>query len=395
MTTRKFRIFILLINCITLSITGSYAQETLKGLSQEKKSRPFQFTFIYPLGTNGVNSPEYSNDFSLNILGGFNGGVNAFEVGAFANINHGNVNGFQASGFTNINLGKTHGFQAAGFYNQSKEFSGGQFAGFVNLNTANSIGFMGAGFVNVVRGNMYGWQAAGFVNTTTDSTIGAQLAAFVNFSRKGIDGAQIASFANIAEDVDGAQISGFVNVAKNVDGVQLGFINIADSIDGIPIGFLSIVRNGYRRLEVGASESLFGTASYKIGVDRFYNIFTAGFKQIDNNTYWSYGYGIGTLFQFTNRININIDAISQQVNENSWETNKLNLLNTLRLNISYRLANQLELVAGPSYNVMVSEFDFREGIGTKSAFVPYSFYDKTHDNVSVKMFVGFNAALRF
>ncbi|MDF1547130.1 MAG: hypothetical protein P1P88_04875 [Bacteroidales bacterium] len=395
MNSINLKIAIAIIACISIFISNTYSQESLKDLSDEKESKPFQFTFVYPLGTNGTNSPKIANDISLNIFGGFNGGVNAMELGAFVNVNHGDVNGFQGAGFTNVNIGKTTGVQCAGFYNQSYEFNGGQFAGFANLNIKNSSGFMGAGFTNVVRGNMLGWQAAGFSNTTTGSITGAQMAGFANFSKDQVKGAQLAGFANITENIEGVQVAGFVNVANKVKGVQLGFLNIADSVDGVPIGFLSIVRHGYHRFELGASESLFANASIKLGVEHFYNIFTFGFKQVDEDSYWSYGYGVGTLFALSPKVNMNIDAISQQVNENEWNTTKLNLLNTVKLNISYKFTERIEILAGPSFNVMVSEFDFRDGIGSKSTFVPWSFYDKTHDDYTVKMFVGFNAGLRF
>ncbi len=401
MKTGKFELIFVLALCIVF-FSSTYAQETLKNTSEEnnienskKASKPVQFTFFYPIGTNGANSYKYSNDISLNLLWGVNGGVNAIEVGTIANTNKGDVNGFQGAGFTNVNLGKTNGVQAAGFYNQSKEFSGGQFAGFLNLNTDNTSGFMGAGYINIVQGKMKGWQGSGFVNVTGKSTTGAQISGFGNFSKDSVDGAQVAGFINIAKDLDGAQVSGFMNVAKKVKGAQIGFLNIADSVDGIPVGFLSIVKHGYYRFELGASESLFANASFKIGVPHFYNIFTVGYKQTGEDTYWSYGYGIGSVFALSPKMNINIDATSQQVNENEWHTDKVNLLNTLKLNISYKLTNRLEIVAGPSYNVMVSEFDFREGIGSKSTFAPWYFYDKNHDEVNVKMFVGFNAAIRF
>lgn len=391
----NYRIAIAIMGYVCLFVSNVYAQDPQIETTEQKETKPFQFTFIYPLGTNGTNSPKITNDISINILGGLNGGVNAMEIGAFVNVNHGNVNGFQGAGFTNVNIGKTTGLQSAGFYNQSNEFSGGQFAGFVNLNLDNSSGFMGAGFTNVVRGNMLGWQAAGFSNTATGSVTGAQLAGFANFSKDQMKGAQIAGFMNVTSNTEGLQMAGFMNVAKKVKGVQLGFLNIADSVDGVPIGFISIVRRGYHKFEIGASESLFANASFKLGVEHFYNIFTVGYKQVDEDIYWSYGYGVGTLLSLSPRVNMNIDVTSQQVNENEWNTTKLNLLNTIKLNVSYKFTEHIEILAGPSFNVMVSEFDFREGIGTKSTFVPWSFYDKTHEDYSIKMFVGFNAALRF
>ncbi len=353
----------------------SFAQET----SLQKEKKPFQFTFIYPMGTNGTNSTRYSNDFSLNLLGGFNGGVNACEIGAFANINHGNVFGFQVAGFTNVNIGNGTCFQAAGFYNQNNEFNGGQFAGFLNTNIGNSSGMMGAGFANIVNGNMNGWQLAGFVNTT----------------KKESNGAQFAGFANVTKDLNGVQLAGFINVAKKVKGVQLGFINVADSVDGVSIGFLSIVKKGYHRIELGANESLYANLTFKIGTEHFYNIFTGGFNQSHFNTYWSFGYGIGSVFAIHPKINLNLDLTCQQINENQWITDKINLLNTLHINASFKFTKLLELAVGPSFNVFVSEFDYAEGIGTSSTFVPYCFYDQVSDKYSVQMYIGFNAAIRF
>ena len=50
-----------------------------------------QVTFAYPLGSNGLNSLNYSNNFSLNILFGLNGGVDGVEIGGLMNYNKGEV----------------------------------------------------------------------------------------------------------------------------------------------------------------------------------------------------------------------------------------------------------------------------------------------------------------
>jgi len=370
---------IVLITALLLAHTLVVAQDSELNSNLVKERKPFQFTFIYPLGTNGTNSPSYSNDFSLNLLGGVNGGVNACEIGAFANINQGNVFGCQIAGFTNVNIGNATCFQVAGFYNQNKTFSGGQFAGFLNTNLGNSAGMMVAGFANIVHGNTKGWQVAGFVNSNTKET----------------DGAQFAGFANVSKDINGAQLAGFINVAQKVKGVQFGFINVADSVNGVSIGFISIVKKGYNRIELGANESLYGNLTFKIGTEHFYNIFTGGFKQSHFDNYWSYGYGIGSAFSVLPKMSLNMDIMSQQINENHWEIEKINLLNTFRINASFKFAKHLELAAGPTFNVFVSEFDQKEGIGTTSNFVPYCFYNQVYDKYSVQMYVGFNAAVRF
>ena len=81
--------------------------KTIKGLSilflavlaclntNAQETKAVQIAFIYPVGTAGTNSVDYKNNFSFNIIGGLNGGVNGFEFGSVANINQGDVTGCQ------------------------------------------------------------------------------------------------------------------------------------------------------------------------------------------------------------------------------------------------------------------------------------------------------------
>ncbi len=360
--------------------TNVFAQNQADSTVSEKKSRDFQFTFIPPLGTAGISAHEYSNKFSFNMLGGYNGGVEYFELGGFVNINQGDVFGGQIAGFANVNTGSTQGIQYAGFYNQvSKEMKGIQVAGFMNLNTDKTTGLSASGFTNVIRGDVNGWLVSGFNNVVTGNTVGAQVSGFANVSKG---------------DVKGAQISGFVNVAKKVDGVQLGFINIADSVSGVPIGFLSIVKKGYHKFEVSANESSYGNVSVKTGVKQFYNIFTAGIKPTGDVFYWSVGYGIGSELALSPKMNLNLDLTGHHINKNKW-SNELNMLGTFKINVSYKITKGFELFGGPSYNVFVS--DLKSGENFSNEFVPWHFYSETfyHDDVNVKMYLGFNAGLRF
>ena len=81
------------------------------------KTRKAQITFAYPIGSNGMNSLEYSNNFSFNILYGLNGGVNGIEIGSILNYNKGEVKEFQLSGISNINTGNSKGFLLSGVSN--------------------------------------------------------------------------------------------------------------------------------------------------------------------------------------------------------------------------------------------------------------------------------------
>jgi len=375
---KQIKLVISIFLSIILLNNNVFAQEQNDDIVSEKETKAFQLTFFPPLGTAGISSYKYSNKFSFNMLAGYNGGVEYFELGGIANINKGDVFGGQVSGFTNINTGKTQGIQLAGFYNQvTNNMDGFQLAGFMNLNMSNMTGLSASGFTNIIKGNADGWLITGFSNVVSGDLTGAQFSAFSNVSKG---------------DVKGVQLAGFVNVAKKVNGVQLAFINVADSVDGVPIGFISVVKHGYHKFEVSANESLYGNVTAKTGVKHFYNIFTAGINPFKDTFYWSVGYGLGSELSLSPKMNLNIDVTGSHINENQW-TKALNVLGTFKINVSYKITKGFEFFAGPSYNVFVS--DISSGDNINNDFIPWYFYNETYDNANVKMYFGFNAGLRF
>jgi len=60
--------------------------------------RPFQLSVTPGLSTHGSLSPQVINNFSLNVFGGYNGGVNGVELGGLFNIDKKDVKYFQAGG---------------------------------------------------------------------------------------------------------------------------------------------------------------------------------------------------------------------------------------------------------------------------------------------------------
>lgn len=397
--------------------------------AQEKKEsnpRAFQLTFITPLGTNGVESKNITNNLSINIIAGYSGGLKGTEFGGIANILKGDMEGAQFAGYANIDQGKGHGFQGSGFLNfNRKEFRGAQFAGYANVILSNSKGFQGAGFANVVNGNLKGHQYAGFANVVTDSLDGfqgagfanystgsthGQLSGFSNFNFGEIKGAQITGFSNInignfkglqmagfvnfnSNKLHGAQISGFFNYTKKLKGLQLGVFNYADSLEsGVSIGVISYVRNGYHTFEVSGNESLYGVLSYKTGTRSFYNILAVGASVKNDMIYWGWGYGIGTIVPLNQKVDLNFEGTCFQINEDKWYTNRVNLLNKINLSVLYKVNDNFTLFGGPSWNVMVSDI----ANNPDSKFVPWNTFNKTYDkNINVKMYPGFNVGVRF
>ncbi|HUP13097.1 MAG TPA: STN and carboxypeptidase regulatory-like domain-containing protein, partial [Niastella sp.] len=106
-------------------------------------SRPFQVSFTPGLGTHGHLSAQVSNNISFNILGGYNGGVNGFELGGLFNIDKKSVQYAQIAGLFNTVGGSMKGLQVAGLNNTVLD---------------SASGFQAGGISNIVTGKFSGFQ---------------------------------------------------------------------------------------------------------------------------------------------------------------------------------------------------------------------------------------------
>ncbi len=286
---RKSIIILLLSGCAALT----YAQEKV----ESKKS---QITFIYPLGTNGVNSLNYSNNVSFNLLMGLNGGVNGFEFGGLINYNKGDVKGFQFGGLANVNTGSTQGIQVSGIS---------------NITNQDSKGFQ-MGLTNIAKGTYKGLQM------------------------------------------------GLFNYTKRLNGVQFGLINVSDSISsGTPIGLINITKNGYYAVEVSGGETLFANASFKFGAREFYTIVKTGYSRFQGKYVYSAGLGFGSLFSFAKRHGISLELSGNNIlYGGKWSG--LNLLGKLDFNFQYSLNDRFKIIAGPSLNTYITDQEVDGKFGT-------------------------------
>jgi hypothetical protein len=393
------------------------ANDSVTAKNNEYITRPVQFTFVSPLGTNGTESGEVVNMVSFNLLLGYAAGLEGVEFGGLMNIEKdyvkgvqfaglGNlvrnqVTGSQFAGFLNVNGGATRGAQFAGFLNSAGPGSDAiQFAGFTNVLQGNVKGGQFAGFANIARGDVQGMQAAGFVNVATGSVRTGQMAGFLNVAKEDISGPQIAGFANVsAAEVKGAQISGFINVARKVKGAQVGIINIADSIQGVQIGLINLAKNGYRRFEIWGSEALYANMAYKMGTRGFHTIFALGAQGDLDYFRYGYGFGVGTEIGLGKRFAANIDALAYHINEDEIWTSKLNELYQLRTTLGVRLGKHSYFFAGPAFNVMVSQFQSGDSDSLGSGLAPsWTKYNENHgyrERTNVKMWPGIHAGFRF
>jgi len=309
------------------------------------KTRKAQVTFAYPIGSSGTSSTEYLNNFSFNILYGLNGGVNGFEMGSLLNYNKGQVKGFQLSGVSNINIGYSEGFILSGVS-----------------------------------------------NICMDSTSGVLISGVVNYSKQKAKGFQLSTTNIAVNQINGFQL-GVFNYAKKLKGVQFGIFNyLDDGEEGLPIGIFSIVKNGHYELELTGGEVIYSNLNYKMGVERFYTIFKAGYSSYKNSPVYSFGLGFGRNISISERQKISIDlSYNQIVYNNHWHSAKLNMLNKADFNYKYSISEKISLLIGPSFNVYVTEEKIDGEFGTLN--IPYTIYSNQGTSSNLFMWIGINAGL--
>jgi hypothetical protein len=376
--------------------TGSYLAQT-EDKKEEEKERPFQLTFITPIGTNGMDAPKTVNKVSLNLLAGVSKGVNGVEFGGFANIVLKDVKGLQMAGFTNVTLRNVKGVQFAGYVNYAGgNLTGAQFAGFCNVNLGTLKGAQFAGFANVNMDTLHGGQLAGFVNYNHKNARGLQGAGFANVNRGDHKGAQLAGFSNVSTgNVNGLQASAFFNYAKKVKGAQLGFINVADSVDGATIGFLNIVKKGLHQVELSADELFYANLSVRTGTHKFYNVFSAGASPKSSNLLWQIGYGVGTSIRISDRMRSDITVSAHHVSSGLFY-HATSELYKIYIGMEYKLANKCYIAAGPTFNLYFGDALLPDYNGTYSKVAPYSMLNETNsEGFNFKGWLGAKVAIRF
>jgi len=341
--------------------------------------RPFQLSITPGLSTHGSMSPQVINNFSLNIFGGYNGGVNGVELGGLFNIDKKDVKYFQAGGIFNIVGGSVQGVQLGGISNTV---------------LGDSVqGFQVAGINNHVVGKFSGFQLGGIYNHVADSMSGLQVGGVGNFARRKVSGTQIAGVANFAnKGIRGAQIAGVINYAKKLNGFQFGLINIADSSDGYSIGLLNFVVNGYHKLSISTDEYINLNASLKTGTKKLYSILHAGMNWGDSDEkIYAFGYGLGTELRLNKTFSVNPEVASQYVYLGSWDY--LNLLSKFRLNLSVNLGKYVSLFGGPVFNVYYSQQPV--SIPGYKTPTPPSGYSSFKFSNQVTGWIGWNAGINF
>lgn len=99
----------------------------------ELEYRKWRVTIIPPLSTNGARTTDFTAKRSINLIGGYHGALDGWEIGLLYNGTKYYSAGLQIAGITNYTRGTMEGLNIAGIANvANKSMSGLQVAGALN-----------------------------------------------------------------------------------------------------------------------------------------------------------------------------------------------------------------------------------------------------------------------
>jgi len=128
-------------------------------------------------------------------------------------------------------------------------------------------------------------------------------------------------------------------------------------------GLVNIVTEGRTHLDLWANEAGFSYATLKHGGDYFHGLYSVGVRPFDMGEGWSLGLGYGLHLPVSDYVRVDLDAMTHQIyRDTAFWSSRLNLLNQGRLSLGVTPMKGLTLFAGPTVNVLVSDYeDWGEG----------------------------------
>lgn len=317
--------------------------------------------------------------------------VAGWQIAGIGNDSWGAVDGFQVAGIYNFTRKDVNQFQIGGIVNHSRNTNGFQLGGILN-NARNVKGFQIAGLANHAK-TVNGFQIAGLVNAAHDSVGGFQFAGIANLAKTAPRG-QFSGILNLAlKEVQGVQLSGLVNYAGKAY-KQVGILNISDTVSGVPVGVLSFVRKGYHSVEASFSDTYTANLTFRTGVKRFYNIFTGGARLRRAQSTLAAGYGVGTSFG-SGSLGYSIEGVQYAVFEKKEEDSGVGFLSQAAFHVRFLEKKRFTIVAGPTLNVLTSDWKDMESGEFLTDIAPYTLIEKQYRNHIIKGWVGFRLGVEF
>ncbi len=433
-------LFLFLFSGISLQ---TFAQSDDNDDYDRLKYRKWRITIINPIGTNGVAAPKYTAKYSINLIGGYHGGLNGAEFGTLYNYNRDYASGFQIAGLVNATGGYMEGINIAGLVNYaSNDMSGIQASGLGNISKDDIEGLQAAGAfnfagddisglqgslgANIALGNVEGLQASGLFNYAGSNISGLMVSGGGNIANKDMEGLMVSSFFNVARDygsgllvtgglnysenqegllvsgianitknMDGLQVSGILNAAQTANGMQIGLINFAKEFNGASIGFLSLYGNGRKNIDMRISDAGFTDFAITTGTHRVYNSAIFGYNSFLDRDVYRFGLAVGlekNINDSFRKVESEKLFVNQEFSvlhhfEEEW-TKKTNLIFSYKYMLGYRFASGASIYGGPSYNIQVTR------VNTANDYTWYSLWSPEWKGRQYRFWVGFTAGIR-
>ncbi|HEX8824368.1 MAG TPA: hypothetical protein VF794_30885 [Archangium sp.] len=298
--------------------------------------RPFNFSLLPGIGTNGFSSGNVVNNLSLGVFATHAGRVDGLAAAMVGNWVDGELRG----------LGMAMGANYAG------QVRGMQFALGGNVAGGSMRGWQTAVGVNVASGELVGAQVAVGLNIAAGPSRGLQASSGINIARH-LEGGQL-SLLNVGGEVSGAQV-GLINVARRMKGLQLGLINVAREAEGANLGLLNFVGNGQHHVQVWASDLSMTNVALKFGGKYFHTLFTVGLRpgREGQRRWWAAGMGFGAHIPF-GPLFLDLDALASSLHEGRLISPSGNLLGQLRLLGGWQPFSHFAVFGGVTVNSLVN-----------------------------------------
>ncbi len=418
-----------------------FAQSNYEG-NMGLEYRKWRLTLLPPISTNWTNAPNYTAKYSINLLGGYHGGLDGTEVGVLFNATKYYSYGFQLAGVTNFSKGDVAGMSIAGGFNYAgddmsgvqisglanlakeslegmqitmglnysgRSSAGLQAAGIANVSNSNIEGLMAAGVLNYAERNVSGLQASGVANIAGDDLEGLVATGGINYAGGTASGLMAAAGFNVANEVEGLVAAGVANIAGSIEGLsaaplniantgmglQVGILNIAKEFEGMPLGVLSLYGNGRKNFDVRYSDAGFTDISVTTGTYRVYNLAMFGYNtSFDRNVYRiGFGFGLEKNIQDSwenvesNTLFVNQELSAHHIFEEEWDRT-LNLIYSYKYMVGNRFGNGLSIYGGPSVNMQVTR------VNSANDYTWYSLWSPERKGREYRFWVGFTIGMR-
>ena len=325
--------------------------------SQEKKFRPVQINFGFPLSTINVKkAKEYTNAFSINLLVGISKNERSLALAGISNVIANNATGLQIASVSNYIGNAGYGIEVAGV-------------------------------TNINKGSYNGIQASGVYNYSGSGN-GIAVAGVANMSKGAYNGLQLSGVTNIAGDVKGLQFAGVMNIAKNVKGVQFATIlNVAEE-SNFPIALINIIKNG--KMGVSLSYDILNNIvlSFRSGGKYSYGILGVGYNNKVNDgskIVAEAGYGIHIPVTDWFEINNEFKATSMRFSNDKTCSNASYLLAP-----SFTFLNHFNVFGGASFNYLYSNY-----VNSDDLFPNNCLWEKDNSDNKQRMFIGYQIGLQY